>query len=96
MAFQVPASKKSEKSNRYQFTIGDVEYDVPLLKFAPVEAAELFERGQQVAGMIACCDTDEAKVAIRSLDGDQLGALMDDWSKASGVEMGESLASSNS
>lgn len=96
MAFNVPASKKSQKSNRYEFTIGETTYDVPLLKFAPVEAAELFEKGQQVAGMIACCDTDDAKAAIRGLDGEQLGALMEDWQQASGVEAGESLASSNS
>lgn len=97
MAFKVPASKKSQEGSRYKFEIDGTTYDVPLLKFAPVEAAEAFEKGHNVAGMIACCGDDEgAKAAIRAMDGEQLGALMEDWEKASQVSAGESSASTNS
>lgn len=96
MSFNVPQSKKSIKQNRFDFNIEGDEFSVPLLKFAPVEAAELFEKDLEVAGVMAMCENDGARDAIRSLDGDQFGAFMEEWQKASGVETGESQASSAS
>lgn len=96
MPFDVPASKKSIKQNRFEFTLEGVPHSIPLLKFAPVIAAEHFEAGRDVAGLIACCENDDAKAALRSLDGDQLGALTDAWFAASGVTAGESEASEES
>ena len=96
MPFDVPASKKSIKQNRFEFTLEGEKHSIPLLKFAPVEAAEQFELGRDVSGILACCENDKARDAIRGLDGDQFGALMDAWSEASGVTAGESEASEES
>lgn len=96
MPFDVPASKKSIKQNRFEFTLDGVTYSIPLLKFAPVEAAEHFESGRNVAGILACCENDKARDVVRSLDGDQFGPLMTAWQEASGVSAGESVASEES
>lgn len=93
MAFTVPQSKKSIKQNRFEFTIGDETFEIPLLQFAPLEAAEAFENDRPVTGILATCDTDAAREAVRKLDGAQLEALMQEWQKASEVTQGESPAS---
>lgn len=96
MPFDVPASKKSIAQNRFEFTLEGETFSIPLLKFAPVEAAEQFEVGRDVAGILACCENDKARAAVRSLDGDQFSALMGAWSEASGISAGESGASEES
>jgi hypothetical protein len=96
MPFDVPTSKKSIRQNRFEFTLDGKTFSIPLLKFAPVEAAEAFEQNRNVAGILLCCENDEARDAIRSLDGDQFGALIDAWKKASGIGTGESEASEES
>ena len=87
--FKVPASKKSIKQNRFEFELDGRQYDIPLLKFAPVAAAELLEQGKQIAALMMMLNDDSAAEAVRSLDGDQFGALMDAWAEASGVDAGE-------
>lgn len=94
--FEVPASKRSIKQNRFEFKVGGATHSIPLLKFLPASAAESFEAGKQITAVIAGCDSDDAKDAIRSLDGDQLEAFMNAWAEASGVSPGESSASSDS
>lgn len=94
--FQVPESKKSINQNRFEFQLGDESYSMPLLKFAPVEVAELLEQGKEVAALLALCENDAARAALRKLDGEQFGALSDAWAAASGVSAGESQASSSS
>lgn len=96
MPFAVPQSKKSQKQNRFEFTIGEDKHEVPLLKFASVGAAEAFEMGQNVHGLILAADTERTRAVLRGLDGDQMTALMDAWSEASGVKPGESGGSSDS
>jgi hypothetical protein len=96
MPFDVPSSKKSIAQNRFEFTLDGASYSIPLLKFAPVVAAEHFEEGRNVAGILACCENDAAKDAIRSLDGDQFEAFMEAWQEASGITAGESPASEES
>lgn len=96
MAFEVPASKKSIKQNRFTFKVDGATYTIPLLKFAPVAAAEAFEGDRNVAGLMLCCENDAARNAIRAMDGDQFGALMDAWQEASGVDVGESDGSADS
>lgn len=96
MPFDVPKSKKSIKQNRFEFTLDGESFSIPLLKFAPVEAAEHFENNRNVAGILACCENPKARDAIRSLDGDQFGPLMDAWQEASGITAGESEASEES
>ena len=97
MAFKVPASKKSDAANRFEFEDADGKtHSIPLLKFAPVEAAALFEDDRNVAGILAACDDDAARKVVRGMDGDVFTAFMDAWSEASGIEPGESSASSES
>ena len=96
MAFQIPASKRSIKQNRFEFKVGNKTHSIPLLKFLPVRAAELFENGKNLAGLIAAADEDATREVIRDLDGEQLEALIEAWQEASGVEVGESSASSES
>lgn len=96
MAFQVPKSKKSIKQNRFEFEVDGKKFDIPLLKFAPVEAAEAFEQGKNVAGILAACNSDSARDAVRAMDGEQFEALIEAWTEASDVTPGESPASSES
>jgi len=96
MAFTVPASKKSIKQNRFEFEVDGEKYDIPYLKFAPVASIEAFENERNVTGFVLMCDSDEAKAAIRSMDGEQLEAFMEAYQKESGVDVGESSASSSS
>ncbi|HEY4268417.1 MAG TPA: hypothetical protein VGM94_09525 [Galbitalea sp.] len=94
--FEVPKSKRSLKANRFPFKIGTKSHDVPLLKFAPVEATLLWEQGRDTAGLLACCDKPEVEAALRTLDSDQLDALSDAWIAASRVSPGESESSDDS
>lgn len=91
--FTVPPSRKSDDANRFTFTIGEDAHSLPHLKYAPAGAIEHFENGRELTGLIACADEDATRDAIRALDGDQLGALMDAWNAASKVTPGESPAS---
>lgn len=93
--FQVPASKRSIKQNRFEFEVDGEQYEVPLLKYLPAAAAEAMEAGKSVTALMMATDTDSAKAALRSLDGEQLEALFDAWQEASGIEVGESPASSD-
>lgn len=93
--FEVPQSKKSIRQNRWEFTIPgeDGTFDVPLMKFASIAAMEAFEAGKESTGLILAADNERARDAIRSLDADQVTALLDAWSEASGVTVGESQGS---
>lgn len=94
--FQVPDTKGAEAANRFEFSVGEETFSVPLLKFAPVEAQILFDRGYNAEGLIACADTPEAAAAIRKLAADQLDALETAWVAASKVSPGESEPSTDS
>lgn len=96
MTFQVPASKKSQKQNRFEFEHDGKTLDVPLLKFVTAAAAEAFESGREVTGLILAADKPEVQTALRSMDSDQLEALMSAWGKASKITVGESQGSSDS
>jgi hypothetical protein len=96
MTFTVPESGAAAPENRFHFQIGEKKYDVPKLSFAPVEASLLFEQGEQLAGLIACCDDPSISAALRRLNRDQLAALEDAWVAASKVSPGESEGSDGS
>lgn len=96
MTFQVPTSKKSIQQNRFPFTVDGKTYSIPLLKYAPVEAAEAFENDKPIRALMLAANDQTAADAIRSLDGEQFQALMDAWTEASGISPGESQASTGS
>jgi hypothetical protein len=101
MVFAVPASKRSLKQNRYEFTVpGDKKkYSIPLVKFLPAGALESVSEQEDVSIFDILTFFDEAEVtegtaaAVRTLDQEQINALMADWQKESGVSVGESSAS---
>lgn len=100
MTFTIPPSKKDEDTNRFHFLWGEDpetheprKYSLPLLKYLPVAAAEQFELGNQVQGLLLGADTEEVRDIIRGLDGDQFEAFMDQWQEASKTSVGESSAS---
>lgn len=96
MPFQVPQSKKSIRQNRFEFDIDGTTYSIPLLKYAPVEAAEAFENDKPIRALMLAANDKAAADIIRSLDGEQFQALMDAWTEASDVTPGESPASTGS
>lgn len=98
MAFSVPESKRSIKQNRFEFKVGTKSYSIPKLNYLPVESMESFEGDNPtpIRGLLAACDNDAAKDALRKLDGEQIEALMNAWQEASGVTVGESSASEGS
>lgn len=102
MVFAVPASKRSLKQNRYEFTIpGDKKkYSIPLAKYLPSGAVErMGELADQVSIFDILSFFDDSEVtegtaaAVRKLDNEQIMALMADWQKESGITVGESSAS---
>lgn len=105
MAYAVPQSKKSIKQNRFEFTIEDEAFDVPLLRFLPISVAE------RVAVAEATGDDNEALKAqleifgpadtplgraVRGLDAEQFLDLLTALSEASSIAPGESPASTDS
>jgi hypothetical protein len=96
MVFEVPASKRSIKQNQFEFSLDGKTYSIPTLKFAPVEAAEAWEQGQGVKAVMLAAGNPDAEAAIRTMAGDQFEALVNAWQEASGVEAGESRASTDS
>lgn len=97
MTFQIPASKRSIGQNRFEFLDDDGgKHSIPVLKFLPVEAAELLEDGKTIKALLTACGTDGARKAIRALDGEQFQAFMEEWQRVSEVEAGESQGSTDS
>lgn len=96
MPFEVPASKKSIDQNQFEFSLDGATYSIPLLKYAPVAAAEAFEQNQSVKAVVIAIDNPKAADAIRRLDGEQFSALLEAWQEASGVTTGESQGSTGS
>ena len=92
MTFQVPTE---DSSKRFEFSIGKGKFSVPLLEDAPVGAVEHLEVGRNVAALLACCDNDEARDAVRGLGGGAFRALLDAWTEASALTPGESSPSGN-
>ena len=88
--YEVPKSKGVEPDQRFTFTIEGNPISVPFIQYAPAGAVEHFENGREITGLIACCDTDAAKDAVRGLDGPTLRDLFDAWKDASTVTPGES------
>lgn len=100
MTFKVPAKKKDVA--RFEFELPNesgkadaepVKCSMPLIRYIPAEAAEAFEDGKDIRGLILAADNAETKAALRSLDADQIKVLLAEWEKQSEDELGESSAS---
>jgi hypothetical protein len=100
MPFEVPASKRSIKQNRFTFKVpGDRKvYSIPKVKYLTMGQIEtLAAKGDTQLDITTILDLvgeGDAREAVRTLDHEQLQALMEAWQQDSGLELGESSASS--
>lgn len=98
MPYEVPASKRSIKQNQFAFKVpGDRKtYHIPSAKYMTIGQVEaLSAKGDQVAitDILEILGQGEAREAVRTLDQEQLMALMEAWQDDSGLSVGESSAS---
>lgn len=99
MAYEVPASKRSIKQNQFQFKVpGDRKtYSIPKAKYLTVGQVEqlssLGEKELAITDILELLGQGEAREAVRTLDTEQLMALMQAWQEDSQVQLGESSAS---
>lgn len=98
MTFEVPASKRSIKQNQFTFKVpGDRKtYSIPKAKYLSVGHVEtLASKGTevQITDILELLGQGDARDAVRTLDQDQLMALMEAWQADSGISTGESSAS---
>ena len=100
MTFEVPASKRSHKQNQFTFKVpGDRKtYGIPKAKYLTVGQVELMaargDKDLQITDVLELLGQGEAREAVRTLDVEQLQALMAAWQEDSNLQMGESSASS--
>lgn len=94
MTFIVTPSEKDKPENQFEFELDGKTYYMPLLRFAPVEAALLFEEGRNIEGLLLCAG--DADSVLRTLDKTQLAELEAAWVAASRVSPGESDGSAGS
>ena len=94
--YEVPKSRSSLKKNRFEFRIGDDTYSVPLLKFLKPSIAFALDGASSTAAVQALFDEYLPEAFGKFEDGEQLEAFMSAWQEASGIEAGESSASSDS
>lgn len=104
MAFEVPKSKKDLPENRYEFTIDGETYSVPKLGFLSGEVVDLLAEAENKGGIhdtaaqyaIFGPKGSAEGDAVRTLEREQLLALLEDYQAASRVTVGESPASTDS
>ena len=97
MVYEVPAAKRSLKQNVFEFKIAGKTYNVPKFEHLPVSVAEIIESAPENAigpylDIFGSKETPVGK-AIRTLDKEQLVALITAWQSDSGVSAGESEGS---
>lgn len=104
MVYAVPASKRSLKQNRFEFTVpGDKKlYSMPLARYLTTgQVEEMSKLGDEVGilDILALFDerggavTKGASAAVRTLEQEQVQELMVAWQTESGISVGESSAS---
>lgn len=100
MSFKVPESKRSIGQNLFTFEVpGDAtEYTIPKAKYMTVGQVELLAGSPgdiKITDVLSVLGQNEpAAAAVRTLDVEQMQALMTAWQEDSGLVLGESSASS--
>lgn len=97
MVYEVPAAKRSLKQNVFEFKVGAKTFSVPKFEHLSVGVLESVETAPSNAigpylAVFGEADSPAGK-AIRTLDKDQLTALIAAWQQDSSVTVGESSAS---
>ncbi|WP_025158910.1 hypothetical protein [Leifsonia aquatica] len=97
-AFQVPKSKASKDQNRFIFTMpgNDREYSVPLLKFIKPALLLKFDQLSEIAAFASIVDAYLPDVFDQFEDSTQFEVFMEQWKEESGIDLGESEASTDS
>lgn len=103
MTYEVPESKRSIAQNQFKFKVpGDRKiYSIPKAKFLPVGVIEKVSANRDevtlidILGLLEGND-EKTGAAIRTLDSEQLIELTKAWQADSGIELGESSASTTS
>ena len=103
MAYRVKAVKQDAKRFEFELDVpkkggkeGETElksFSMPLIRYISAAAAEKFENGKDMGGLLLSCDNDEARDAIRLMNADQIKGLLEAWESESEDELGESSAS---
>lgn len=97
MVYEVPAAKRSLKQNLFEFKVGSKTYTVPKFEHLSVGVLESVETApaNAIGPYLSVFGEANSPVgkAIRTLDKDQLTALIEAWQSDSGVSVGESEAS---
>lgn len=104
MAFEVPKSKKDLEENQFEFTIEGETYRVPTLGYVSGAVIEMMAVADEKGGIYeeaanyAIFGPAGSPIgdAVRSLEREQLGALMEAYHEASKITTGESSASTDS
>lgn len=101
MVYEVPESKRSIDQDKFEFKVpGDKRtYKVPKTKYLPLRAMEKLSGTAEDVSLSDILDLfgdQQAQDAVRTLDAEQLKALTEAWQSDSGVQVGESSASSSS
>jgi len=95
--FEVPAAKRTLKQNVFEFKIGTKAYTVPKFEYLPVGVLETIEAtaADAVGPFLDVFGAKDSAVgkAVRTLDKDQLIALIKAWQVDSDVTVGESKGS---
>lgn len=97
MVYEVPAAKRSLKQNLFEFKVGTKAFTVPKFEHLSVGVLEAVESApaNAIGPYLSVFGEKDSPVgkAIRTLDKDQLTALIEAWQSDSGVSVGESEAS---
>ncbi|WNO28729.1 tail assembly chaperone [Microbacterium phage FlameThrower] len=93
MTFKVPESKRSIRQNQFEFQVpGDRKtYRIPKAKYLSIGQVEaLASKGDevQITDILEILGQGEAREAVRTLDQEQLMALMEAWQDDSGITVG--------
>lgn len=97
MVYEVPAAKRSQKQNVFEFKIGAKSFSVPKFEHLSVGVLEAVETAptNAIGPYLSVFGEKDSAVgkAIRTLDKDQITALIQAWQADSGVTVGESSGS---
>lgn len=98
MTFEVPEANASKEQDKFQFKIPGHAgtFSVKRLKFLTVAQAEEVESDSNALFEFFGKQGTKQGTALRSLDRQQWKALVEAWQRDSGVDLGESAASSAS
>lgn len=97
MTFKVPESKASKGQDKFPFEIGGQSFTIRKAKFLSVGDAEKLENPESVSVVLDLFGKAGTKAgdAVRALDQEQFGALVEAWQADSKVSLGESSASAS-